>query len=114
MVRDVRCNVCYETAWLQLVRARVRGCAVADVAVRWRLPPHSRTEVILLVFQSHTAGVYGGYVHIMTNVDDMVVPVELTVVKGGMTPSTPLVMFFGFSSDRVRSFRTAVGPCVNV
>jgi hypothetical protein len=65
--------------------------------------PHARAEIILLQFQSHTSGQYDGQVHIKTNFDDLVIPVELGVMRGGLTPSVPMVIFFGFTSDRVRA-----------
>ena len=78
------------------------------VATRWRVAPHARAEIILLQFQSHTSGQYDGQVHIKTNFDDIVIPVELGVMRGGLTPSVPMVIFFGFTSDRVRCVVMAV------
>ena len=81
-------------------------------ASRWRVAPHARAEIILLQFQSHTSGQYDGMVHIKTNFEDMVVPVELSVMRGGLTPSAPMVVFFGFTSDRVRMTVVAVRVCM--
>jgi hypothetical protein len=82
------------------------------VATRWRVAPHARAEIILLQFQSHTSGQYDGQVHIKTNFDDIVIPVELGVMRGGLTPSVPMVIFFGFTSDRVRCVVMAVSCLV--
>ena len=70
--------------------------------MRWRVPPQSRVDVIVLQFQSHTPGRYDGYLHIKTNFDDMVIPVDISVIKGGLSAFPPSLEFETYSTDRVR------------
>eukprot|EP00937_MAST-01D_sp_MAST-1D-sp2_P001611 g1611.t1 len=63
----------------------------------WLVDPHAEKEVIKMAFKSHSPGHFTGYVHVKTDRDNMVLPVELTVLKGGLHPS-PSVLDFGVVS----------------
>lgn len=52
----------------------------------WRVPPQSASDIIQLSFQSHSPGKYHGYVHIKTTKGDSVVPVDISVLRGGLVP----------------------------
>lgn len=54
----------------------------------WRIGPGASSDIIVVRFQSHKTGKYDGYVHIKTSRDDMVLPVTLRVLRGGLV-STP-------------------------
>ena len=60
------------------------GRAGADTKTVWAVPPLATKEVIRLAFKSHVPGTYAGYVHVKTDADNMVLPVEITVLKGGV------------------------------
>ena len=59
----------------------------------WRIAPHSRGDVIRLVFQSHTEGEYEGFIHMKTDIMDIVIPVEIAVQRGGLSPSVKELSF---------------------
>jgi hypothetical protein len=77
-------------------------CSVAPPSeTRWRVPSHTKHDVIIVQFQSHAVGKFEGYLHIKTNFDDMVVPVEIHVIRGGIVASPASINFHTFASDEV-------------
>lgn len=60
----------------------------------WIIPPKSEKEIIHLIFHATTPGPFNGYVHVKSDLENMVIPVELHVLKGGLHP-TPKNFDFG-------------------
>mmetsp|Transcript_28777 Transcript_28777/g.37158 ORF Transcript_28777/g.37158 Transcript_28777/m.37158 type:complete len:2600 (+) Transcript_28777:19-7818(+) len=60
----------------------------------WVIPPKSEKEIIHLVFHALIPGPFNGYVHVKSDRENMVLPVELQVLKGGLHP-TPKTFDFG-------------------
>lgn len=60
----------------------------------WDIPPKGTRTLINLDFSSATAGKYQGFVNIKTNVENMILHVEVVVVKGGIH-RTPEELDFG-------------------
>ena len=60
----------------------------------WKIPPHSHSDIITVKFQSHKAGKYDGYVHVKTSHNDMVLPVVISVLRGGLL-SSPMSLDMG-------------------
>lgn len=60
----------------------------------WQIPGRGEKEIIHLRFRTSTPGVYTGYVHVKTDRENMVLPVELEVLQGGLHP-TPKEFDFG-------------------
>ena len=58
---------------------------VADAA--WKVKSHTTATVINLLFQSQVAARYLAYVHIRTSHDDLLLPVEITTLRGGILAS---------------------------
>lgn len=88
------------------------------------MPSHSKMDVIAVQFQSHTPGKYDGFLHVKTNFEDMVrvpigicvclcvvwltslpppqvIPVDISVIRGGIVSTPPSLSFLSFSSDVV-------------
>lgn len=61
---------------------------------QWILDPGVERNIILLSMSSAIPGYYTGYVHVKTNFDNIVIPVELKVLDGGLHV-TPQVINFG-------------------
>ena len=55
-----------------------------EAALKWVIPNRSTHEVIHLSFKSHTPGQYQGYVHVKMDMDNMVIPVDITVLPNGL------------------------------
>lgn len=53
--------------------------AVSTSASIWQVQPREMKDVIELSFRSHTPGPYRGFLHIKTNLDNLVVPVDIMV-----------------------------------
>lgn len=66
----------------------------AQQAKMWEIEPFTSKEVIRLSISSRTTGDYQGYVHVKTNKNDMVIPVELLVIEGGLS-LIPEIIDFG-------------------
>ena len=60
----------------------------------WQIPGKSEKEIIHLMFRATHPGSFSGYVHVKTDRENMVLPVELHVLKGGLHP-TPKEFDFG-------------------
>ncbi|CAN0470847.1 unnamed protein product, partial [Ectocarpus sp. 8 AP-2014] len=73
----------------------------------WRIPPGAELEVIRVSFTAETTGEFQGYVHIRTDGESMVVPVELHVSKGGVDPS-PLEVDFGVLTSSLERRQASV------
>jgi len=50
----------------------------------WSIEPRTRKDIINLAFMSEQPGKYTGFVNIKTDKDNMILHVEVTVVKGGL------------------------------
>ena len=68
--------------------------SVGDDVDVWKIPPHSHSDIITVKFQSHKAGKYDGYVHVKTSHNDMVLPVVISVLRGGLL-SSPMSLDMG-------------------
>jgi hypothetical protein len=66
---------------------------------QWILEPGAERNIISLIMTSSLSGYYTGYVHIKTNYDNLVLPVELTVVEGGGLHVTPTSINFGILTN---------------
>lgn len=66
----------------------------AQQAKMWEIEPFTSKEIIRLSISSKATGDYQGYVHIKTNKNDMVIPVELLVIEGGLS-IVPEIIDFG-------------------
>ena len=73
-------------------------------------PGHEKT-VINLDFLTHVPGQYSGYVHIKTSLDNLVVPVEINVLRGGVY-AYPSIIDFG-TIYRETQTRSALVSIVN-
>ena len=62
-----------------------------EAALKWIVPNRSTHEVIHLSFRSHTPGQYQGYVHVKTDMDNMVIPVDITVLPNGLNAMPQVV-----------------------
>lgn len=60
----------------------------------WIVQPGQELEVIMLSMVAKLPGRYQGYVHIVTDRDKIVLPVELIVLEGGLYPR-PEILDFG-------------------
>ncbi len=58
--------------------------AHSDEGGLWVVPTHKSSHIINLSFQSNTPGKHSGFIHVRTDADDLVIPVELNVMKGGL------------------------------
>ena len=66
-------------------RVSTEGAVLStEAALKWVIPNRSTHEVIHLSFKSHTPGQYRGYVHVKTDMDNMVIPVDITVLPNGL------------------------------
>jgi hypothetical protein len=59
----------------------------------WELEPGSEREVIRLSMVSSIPGHYYGYVHVKTDRDKIVIPVDLQVLEGGLRPVDNFIDF---------------------
>lgn len=62
-------------------------------ADHWLIESGVEKEVISLSMASSAPGHYFGYVHIKTDADKIVIPVDLLVLEGGILPVDPLLDF---------------------
>ena len=60
----------------------------------WEVQPHQTKTVINVAFASESPGKYQGYVHVKTNYDTMIIPLEIIVIRGGIL-RTPEELHFG-------------------
>jgi len=60
----------------------------------WAIPAQGAKEIFHLRFNADLPGAYAGYVHVKTDRESMVLPVELEVLEGGLHP-TPKEFDFG-------------------
>ena len=58
--------------------------AAARQRSMWIVPSMATKEIIRLSFTSHKPGLYQGYVHIKTDVENLVLPVSIQVLQGGV------------------------------
>lgn len=72
----------------------------------WQVPPRGEKEIIHLQFRATEPGTYAGYVHVKTDRENMVVPVELEVIQGGLHPS-PKEFDFGILTSPTVARRTS-------
>lgn len=82
------------------------SAAAAADGMRWIIGPHSSAKVARLHFRSSTPGMYSGFVHVATSKDDMVVPVQLRVARGGLDV-TPQSWDLGYIIDDRSMFEAA-------
>lgn len=68
--------------------------AVSTSASIWQVKPREIKDVIELSFRSHTPGPYRGFLHIKTNLDNLVVPIDIVVLNGGIH-AMPEQLHFG-------------------
>jgi hypothetical protein len=66
---------------------------------QWILESGVERNIISLLMSSSHAGSYSGYVHIKTNYDNIVIPVELNVVESGGLYVTPSLINFGILTN---------------
>eukprot|EP00741_Cyanophora_paradoxa_P023033 tig00021534_g22243.t1 len=52
----------------------------------WQVPAHTTRSVIALEFVSNHPGKFQGFVHLKTDRDDLIIQVDINVVKGGLLP----------------------------
>jgi hypothetical protein len=62
-------------------------------ADRWLIEPGVEKEVISLSMSASSPGHYFGYVHIKTDADKIVIPVDLLVLEGGLLPVDSVLDF---------------------
>jgi hypothetical protein len=62
-------------------------------ADQWLIEPGVEKEVISLSMSSSSPGHYFGYVHIKTDADKIVIPVDLLVLEGGLLPVDSVLDF---------------------
>ena len=70
------------------------GAQAKGGAGMWNIQPQGTKEIIRLSFKSHISGRYQGYVHVKTSRENMVLPVQVTVLSGGIH-TTPESLDFG-------------------
>jgi hypothetical protein len=58
--------------------------SVSTSASIWQVKPREIKDVIQLSFRSHSPGNYRGFLHIKTSLDNLVVPIDIIVLKGGI------------------------------
>jgi hypothetical protein len=68
--------------------------AVSTSASIWHMQPREIKDVIELSFRSHTPGTYRGFLHVKTNLDNLVVPIDIVVLSGGLH-AMPEELHFG-------------------
>lgn len=71
---------------------------VKDVA-RWEVSPASEREIINLNIAGSKIGKFTGYVHVKTDKDNVVVPVEIEVVDKDAVEDPTVVLDFGVLTD---------------
>ena len=59
----------------------------------WEIQPGEEKEVVVLTMSSSIPGSYNGYVHVKTDKDNIVLPIDLTVLKGGLFASPSNIDF---------------------
>ena len=70
------------------------GAKAKGSAGMWNVQADATKEIIRLSFKSHISGRYQGYVHVKTSRENMVLPVQVTVLSGGIH-TTPESLNFG-------------------
>jgi len=81
------------------------AAAMTD-GMRWIIGPHSSAKIARLHFRSSEPGFFSGFVHIETSKDDMVVPVQLRVARGGLDVM-PQKWDLGYAIDDRSMFEAA-------
>lgn len=77
----------------------------------WTVPSSKGNNIVNIGFQSNTTGRYIGYVHVHTNWDDLVVPVSVTVVRGGIQIDPPAIEFGNLViNGSLSPWHDALGP----
>ena len=71
----------------------------SDSAGQWEIPPHATKEIMRLSFASGVAGNFNAFVRIETSVDNLLLPVDLTVLPGGLHVDVHLLDFGYLTSD---------------
>jgi hypothetical protein len=71
------------------------GGAAASTDLSWAVQPGTEREIIVLSLSAAnmSPGFYSGYVHIKTDRDNIVLPVEMHVVEGGVYPAVEQLNF---------------------
>ncbi|EQC37088.1 hypothetical protein SDRG_05315 [Saprolegnia diclina VS20] len=88
----------------------------SDSAGQWEIPPHATKEIMRLSFASGVAGNFNAFVRIETSVDNLLLPVDLTVLPGGLHADVHGLDFGYLTSDDERHhialdlFNTAAVP----
>ena len=59
------------------------GSRAKGSAGLWSIQAGATKEIVRLSFKSHISGRYQGYVHVKTSKENMVLPVQVTVLSGG-------------------------------
>eukprot|EP00656_Telonema_subtile_P051304 TRINITY_DN6866_c0_g1_i4.p1 TRINITY_DN6866_c0_g1~~TRINITY_DN6866_c0_g1_i4.p1 ORF type:complete len:1313 (+),score=349.16 TRINITY_DN6866_c0_g1_i4:205-4143(+) len=80
--------------FLHLELPKVQNEEEAGQAGMWELMPQQHKTVIHLNFKSQSAGKFQGFVHMKTDKDNLVIPVEIVATKGGVH-RTPEELDFG-------------------
>lgn len=60
----------------------------------WEIPPGEEKQLVTISMLSTMPGSYNGYVHIKTDRENIVLPIDMTVLEGGLFP-TPEIVDFG-------------------
>jgi hypothetical protein len=60
----------------------------------WEIPPGEEKQLVTISMLSTTPGSYSGYVHVKTDRENIVLPIDMTVLEGGLFP-TPEIVDFG-------------------
>ena len=76
----------------------------------WQIAPRSEKEIIQLSFRGAQPGRFQGYVHVKTDRENMVLPVELHVLRGGLHATPPEVDFGILTSFDERRDRRRAAP----
>ena len=71
----------------------------------WEIPPLTGTKVMSVSFHATRAGEHKGFVHVRTNIDTLVVPVEVQVIKGGVHRWPDLLDFKTLTSSKEKQER---------
>ncbi len=67
----------------------------------WEIQPGEEKEVVVLMMSSSIPGSYNGYVHVKTDKDNIVLPIDLTVLKGGLFASPTNIDFGTITSSGI-------------
>lgn len=80
--------------FLHLTLPKASGGGDYGSAGLWEINPRHTNTIINLSFQSNVPGKHTGFVHVKTDIDNMIIPVEIHVMKGGIHRS-PEELDFG-------------------